>query len=361
MSAKQKMTSRPDKLSIRSSQRKVIEDFLESVGEKKFRYGQIMEWLWKKGVGSFDEMTNLSVKLRNDLSYSFFIDRIKIERKAESSDGTIKVLFRLIDDNFVEGVLIPSKDRETACISTQIGCSYACAFCATGTMQLKRNLTIGEIFDQVVLIGGLNEKEKEIPVTNIVVMGMGEPFANFDNLISALTHITDPKWLGMSPQRITISTVGIPEKIKAFADLNTNINLAISLHAGSDTVRNKLMPVNKKHNLDELIEAIIYFNKKTGLRITYEYLILDGINDSPAAAEKLARFCKRAPCKINIIEYNPVAGFPFRKSSEERMNSFVKFLENRNIVVNVRKSRGDDIQAACGQLANDKNNTSNKC
>ena len=312
------------------------------LGEKSFRAKQVYEWLWKKNASSFDEMTNLSVPLRSLLTSAFFIDKIKLDDQQISSDKTIKCAFEVEQGKVVEGVLIPTTSRTTACISSQVGCSLACTFCATGKLKLMRNLTAGEIVDQVV-----------------VYMGMGEPLLNYKNVLRSIEMITSEQGLGMSPKRITVSTAGIAKMIKQLGDDDVKFNLALSLHAANDTKRNKIMEINESNNLETLQEALHYFYSKTGTRVTFEYIIFKDFNDSLMDAKELAEFCKCVPCKINIIEYNPIDGEPFQKASEEAITNFANFLEERNLIVNVRRSRGKDIDAACGQLAN-KNKTINE-
>jgi 23S rRNA (adenine2503-C2)-methyltransferase len=334
--------------------KKEIKDFLEKNGEKAFRAKQIYEWLWKQPVNSFDKMTNLSKDLRNLLSENFMIQAVEIDDMQISKDKTIKLVFKLSDGSLVEGVLIPTDDRSTACISSQVGCNLGCEFCATGKMGLKRNLSVGEIFYQVSEIMNLAKEKYDLPLTNIVLMGMGEPLLNYDNVLKAMEMVSSEDGLGMSPQRVTLSTVGLPRMIKKLADDNVKFNLAISLHSANNKKRSEFMPANKRNSLEELSEAIIYFNEKTGQRVTFEYLLIDGINDSLEDAKQLAEYCKSFPIKINIIEYNATSDKRFKKSSNEAFDQFVTFLKGRNMIVNVRRSRGMDIAAACGQLAGKK-------
>ena len=328
-----------------------IKDFLTKNGEKAFRAKQIFEWLWKRPVSSFEAMTNLSKDLRILLSENFTIQAVQIENMQVSKDKTIKVAFQLFDKSIIEGVLIPTDDRTTACISSQVGCNLGCEFCATGKLGLRRNLSVGEIFFQVVEIMNLAKEKYNLPLTNIVLMGMGEPLLNYDNVLKAMEMVSSTNGLGMSPQRVTLSTVGLPRMIKKLADDNVKFNLAISLHSANDKKRNEFMPVNRRNSLEELKNAIIYFNQKTGQRVTFEYLLMDGINDSLKDAKELAEYCKSFPIKINIIEYNSTNDKRFRRSTNEAFDEFVTFLKSRNMVVNVRRSRGQDIDAACGQLA----------
>lgn len=329
-----------------------ISQYLVSIGEKAFRAKQIYEWIWAKSAKDFDAMTNLSLELRVRLKSDFFMKGIAIADKQVSSDKTIKCAFQLHDDKVVEGVLIPTSTRMTACISSQVGCSLTCAFCATGRIKRMRNLDADEIYDQVVGIKKLAHEHYRIPLSNIVYMGMGEPLLNYRNVLESIEKITSPKGLGMSPQRITVSTAGIAKMIKQLADDNVKFNLALSLHAANDEKRNKIMPINESNSLDALAEALKYFYNKTQTRVTFEYIIFDQFNDEIEDARELAEFCKNVPCKVNIIEYNPIDGGEYQQAKPQKVDAFARYLESKNIVVNVRRSRGKDIDAACGQLAN---------
>ena len=317
-----------------------------------YRAKQIYEWLWKKNVKSFDDMSSISQQTRNMLKDLFWINHIQVYSQLISKDNTIKYGLKLHDKNIVEGVLIPSKKRITACISSQAGCSLSCNFCATGKLTLKRNLTSSEIYDQVFFLNEESKKYFKKPITNIVYMGMGEPLLNYNCLLDSIDFITTKKGLNMSPKRITVSTVGIAKLIKKLGDDMVKFNLAISLHSAEDSKRSNLMPINNNINLDQLKEAIEYFYKKTRTRITYEYILLRNINDSINDAKKLLDFIKISPCKINLIEYNTVSDFEFKKSTSKKTDLFINFLEKHNVIVNLRKSKGKDINAACGQLAN---------
>lgn len=328
-----------------------LKEFLTSKGEKAFRAKQIYEWLWKRPVSNFDDMTNLSKDLRNLLKENFIIQAVEIDSLQISKDKTIKVAFRLFDKALVEGVLIPTEDRATACISSQVGCNLDCEFCATGKLGLRRNLSVGEIFFQVVEIMNLAKEKYNLSLTNIVLMGMGEPLLNYNNVLKAMEMVSSEDGLGMSPQRVTLSTVGLPRMIKKLADDQVKFNLAVSLHSANNKKRSEFMPVNRKNSLEDLSEAIVYFNQKTGQRVTFEYLLMDGINDSLKDAKEFAEYCKSFPVKINIIEYNSTSNKKFKRSTSENFDEFVRFLKSRNLVVNVRRSRGMDIDAACGQLA----------
>lgn len=325
---------------------------IESIGEKKFRAKQIYEWLWKKSATEFNEMTSLSVDLRKKLSENYFIDHVTLDDEQISKDKTIKCAFNVGDGKVVEGVLIPTANRTTACISTQVGCSLACKFCATGKLKMMRNLTAGEIVDQVVYLRKQATDRYHQNLTNIVYMGMGEPLLNYKNTLRSIEMLTSEDGLGISPRRITVSTAGIAKMIRQLGDDEVKFNLALSLHAANDVKRNKIMEINESNDLESLAEALIYFYERTGTRPTYEYIIFDGFNDELEDARELAEFCKHIPCKINIIEYNAIEGGDFKQAKTEKVDDFANYLESRNLIVNVRRSRGKDIDAACGQLAN---------
>ena len=329
-----------------------LEEYLVSKNEKPFRAKQIQEWLWKKSARSFEEMTNLSLPLRQMLAADFVINALKEDFAQKSSDGTIKMRFRLFDDHLIEGVLIPSKTRVTACVSSQAGCSLDCRFCATGFMKLKRNLLAGEIYDEVVM---LNKKSIEAygqPLTNIVFMGMGEPLLNYKNALSAIDKITSENGLNISAKRITVSTSGIAKMIKKLGDDKVRFELALSLHSANNHKRSKMMPINDSNPIQDLVKALNFFHEKTGSKITFEYILFDGFNDSLDDARELVELCRKVPAMVNIIEYNPVQGVPYKKTPEKKREAFVQYLESNGIIVKVRLSRGKDIDAACGQLAN---------
>lgn len=322
------------------------------MGEKAFRAKQVYEWLWKKSAMSFEEMTNLSKTTRIQLEDNFTIPAVKIKTSQKSADKTIKNAFELSDGNIVEGVLIPSKNRMTACISSQVGCSLTCKFCATGRLKRLRNIGFDEIVDQVVHIKRQAEENYNTPLSNIVYMGMGEPLLNYKGTLESIEKITSPEGLGMSPKRITVSTAGIAKMIKKLGDDDVKFNLALSLHAANDKKRNHIMPINEQNSLDALADALKYFYLKTGARVTFEYIVFKDFNDGIEDAAELASFSKNVPCKINIIEYNPIDDSEFEQTTPERLDAFVAHLESKGLVVNVRRSRGKDIDAACGQLAN---------
>ena len=323
-------------------------------GEKAFRAKQIYEWLWTKNAHTFDEMTSISKDLRDMLSEYFEINPIAIEEHQKSTDGTIKNAVKLFDGNVVESVLIPVENRTTACVSSQVGCSLDCAFCATARLKRMRNLTAAEIVDQVALIDRQSKEDFDRPLSNIVFMGMGEPLLNFNNVVDAIQKITapHPHGLGMSPKRITVSTSGIPKMIEKLADADLRVGLALSLHSAIEEKRNEIMPFSTKFPLTEILESLQYWYRKTRSRITLEYIIWKDFNDTKEDVFALVDFCKKVPVKVNLIEYNAIEDGHFQQASIEATNMYIKALEANGIVVNVRRSRGKDIDAACGQLAN---------
>lgn len=340
------------KKDIRALTKEQLRDFFVSYGEKAFRGNQVYEWLWQKSAHSFEGMTNLSKAIREMLAANFTINHIKVDQMQRSNDGTIKNAVRLHDDLVVESVLIPTKTRTTACVSSQVGCSLDCRFCATARLKRMRNLNPDEIYDQVVAIDNESRLYFDRPLTNIVFMGMGEPLMNYNNVLKAIDKITSPEGLGMSPKRITLSTSGVPKMIKKMADDGVKFKLAVSLHSAIDSVRTSIMPFNATFNLADLREALQYWYGKTKSRITYEYVVWEGINDTREDVEALVDFCRFAPSKVNLIEYNPIDDGEFRQASNGAIDMYVETLEHNGIVVTVRRSRGKDIDAACGQLAN---------
>lgn len=341
-----------EKQNIRNLSVSEIKVAIEAFGEKGFRAKQIFEWLWKKNAASFEEMSNLSIPLRALLQEHFYIDKITVEDQQISSDRTIKCAFTIEEGKVVEGVLIPTTSRMTACISSQVGCSLACKFCATGKLKLMRNLTAGEIVDQVVHLKNEAENRYDTQLSNIVYMGMGEPLLNYKHMLRSTELLTSPEGLGMSPRRITVSTAGIAKMIKKLGDDAVKFNLALSLHAANDEKRSKIMEINDSNDLESLKEALIYFHEKTGTRVTFEYIIFRDFNDSINDARELLDFSRCVPCKINIIEYNPIDDGEFQKADIKKVDDFASYLEKHGLVVNIRRSRGKDIDAACGQLAN---------
>jgi 23S rRNA (adenine2503-C2)-methyltransferase len=342
------------KKDIRTLNKSEIEKLLTEMGEQKFRAKQIHEWLWQKGAHYFDEMTNLSKELRQKLEISFALRPIVLDKAQFSNDGTIKSRFRLHDGHLIESVLIPVPDdnRFTVCVSTQVGCSLTCSFCATGRMDRLRNLEAAEIYDQVVLVNRQCLEHFGHPLTNIVYMGMGEPLLAYNNVMQSIEHITSEQGLNWSPRRLTVSTAGVAKMIKKMADDGTKVNLALSLHAADDEKRNSIMPINESNSLETIMESLKYFYNTTKNRISYEYIAFQNFNDTLADAANLLKLCKHFPVRVNIIEYNPIDNAPFEKSSIENLDRFAAYLTRNGVTVTVRRSRGRDIDAACGQLAN---------
>ena len=340
------------KKDIRALTKEQLQEFFVSQGDKSFRGSQVYEWLWNKSVHSFEDMTNISKATRQMLEENFVINHIRVDLMQRSSDGTIKNAVRLHDNLTVESVLIPTSKRTTACVSSQVGCSLDCKFCATATLKRMRNLNPDEIYDQVVAIDNESRLYFDKPLSNIVFMGMGEPLMNYNNVMKAVEKITSKEGLGMSSKRITISTSGVPKMIKKLADDETKVKLAVSLHSAIDEIRTTIMPFNATFPLVDLKEALEYWYLKTKSRITYEYIVWEGINDTRKDAEALVQFCKYVPCKVNLIEYNPIDDGIFQQASSEATHMYESMLERNGITVTVRRSRGKDIDAACGQLAN---------
>ena len=330
-----------------------LETYFETIGDKKFRVKQVYEWLWQKHAHSFEEMTNLSKGLRSRLASDFSLPALTIDATQFSDDGTVESRFKTFDGHLVEGVLIPTDERKTACVSSQIGCSLSCKFCATGYMDRKRNLTYDEIYDQVVLINQQSEKSFEKKLSNIVFMGMGEPLMNYSNVMKAIERITSEDGLFMSPKRITVSTAGVAKQIRKLGDDKVRFKLALSLHAANDAKRNQIMPINESNNIKVLIDALNHFYKQTGNEITLEYILFKNLNDSDKDAEELTKIYRQVPADlVNIIEYNPIDAFRFTKPDEEGIQNFMDILEKNKVNARLRRSRGKDIDAACGQLAN---------
>ncbi|TXK45345.1 23S rRNA (adenine(2503)-C(2))-methyltransferase RlmN [Pontibacter qinzhouensis] len=328
-----------------------LKAWLVEQGEKPFRAKQVFEWIWKHSAQSFTEMNNVSLALREKLDQHFDINAVQVATKQVSNDGTIKSAFKLHDGNIVEGVLIPHDERKTACVSSQVGCSLTCKFCATGYMDRVRNLDAAEIYDQVVRINEQSMQQYGEPLSNIVYMGMGEPMLNYANVMKSIERITAHDGLGMAARRITVSTAGIAKMIKKMADDGVKANLALSLHAANDEKRNQIMPINETNSIEALSDALRHYHQVTGRKVTYEYIVFENFNDSLQDAEELLRFSKIIPCKINLIEYNPIANADFVNTDEDRWQKFIYYLADRGVQVNVRRSRGKDIDAACGQLA----------
>lgn len=341
-----------EKISIRDLSLEQLTEQIVALGEPSFRAKQIYEWLWKKSAVQFSEMLNLSKSLREQLESQYTINAIVIDVQQKSMDGTIKCRFKLVDGHMIEGVLIPSENRMTACVSSQVGCNLGCTFCATGFIKMKRNLEPYEIYDQVVLLNKASLEHHKQPLTNIVFMGMGEPLLNYNNVLAGIAKITGEDGLHISAKRITVSTAGLAKMIRKLADDQVKFNLALSLHAADDIKRSKLMPINEANNLNDLVKALNYFHDKTGNRITFEYILFDGINESMEDAKNLVTLCSKVPARVNIIEYNTIREADFHKSKEDQREKFITYLETHRVVAKVRRSRGKDIDAACGQLAN---------
>jgi len=341
-----------EKRDIRALSKDQLRDFFVTNGDQAFRGNQVYEWLWSKGAHSFDDMTNVAKATRAMLEENFVINHIEVDTMQRSSDGTVKNAVRLHDGLIVESVLIPTNTRTTACVSSQVGCSLDCNFCATARLKRMRNLEPGEIYDQVIAIDKESRLYYNHPLSNIVFMGMGEPLMNYNNVIKAIDMITSPEGLGMSPKRITVSTSGVSKMIRKMADDEVKFKLAVSLHSAIEETRNRIMPFTKSFPLPELREALEYWYSKTKSKITYEYVVWKDINDNKESIDALVKFCKYVPCKVNLIEYNPIDDGEFQQASPEAIDNYIKALERSNIVAKVRRSRGKDIDAACGQLAN---------
>ena len=329
-----------------------LKEFFVQKGEKPFRAQQVYEWLWMKSAKSFDQMTNLSIGTRQMLEENFVINHIKVDKMQRSADGTIKNAVMLHDGLVVESVLIPTEKRITACVSSQVGCSLACKFCATARLKRQRNLSPDEIYDQVAAIKEQSELFFGRPLTNIVFMGMGEPMLNYANVVAAIEKITSPKGLNMASKRITVSTVGVAKMIRKMADDGVKFNLAVSLHSAINKTRSSIMPINDTNSLEELADSLKYWYQKTKRKVTYEYVVWKGINDTEEAVQALLKFAKLIPSKVNLIEYNPIDDGEFQQADEKVLNRYMDVLEQHGITTRIRKSRGKDIDAACGQLAN---------
>jgi 23S rRNA (adenine2503-C2)-methyltransferase len=343
---------KPKKKDIRALTKEQLRQFFVENGDKAFRGNQVYDWLWSKSLHTFEDMTNISKETRKMLEDNFVINHIKVDSMQKSADGTIKNGIKLHDGLVVESVLIPTSTRTTACVSSQVGCSLDCKFCATARLKRMRNLNPDEIYDQVVVIDKQSRLYHNHPLTNIVFMGMGEPLMNYKNVMKSIEMITSPEGLGMSSKRITVSTSGVPKMIKKMADEEVKFNLAVSLHSAIDEVRTSIMPFNTTFPLKDLREALEYWYAKTKRAITYEYVVWEGINDRKEDIKALVDFCKYVTCKVNLIEYNPIDDGQFQQASNAAINNYISNLEMNDITINVRRSRGKDIDAACGQLAN---------
>ncbi|NOT74542.1 MAG: 23S rRNA (adenine(2503)-C(2))-methyltransferase RlmN [Cyclobacteriaceae bacterium] len=346
------VTDAEAKRDIRKLKLDELKDFFVQHGDKAFRAQQVYEWLWKKSAKDFEQMTNLSLATREMLNAHFIINHVLVDTMQRSTDGTIKNAVKLHDGLIVESVLIPAEKRITACVSSQVGCSLACKFCATARLKRMRNLNPDEIYDQVVAIRQQSELYFGRPLTNIVFMGMGEPLLNYANVITAIDKITSPQGLNMAAKRITVSTVGVAKMIIKMADDEVKFNLAVSLHAAINKTRSSIMPINDSNSLEELGEALKYWYSKRKKKVTYEYVVWKGINDDMEHAQALLKFCKIIPSKVNLIEYNPIDDGEFQQAGDDKLLMYQHLLESNGITARVRKSRGKDIDAACGQLAN---------
>ena len=340
------------KKDIRALSKEELRSFFLEIGDKEFRGNQVYEWLWSKGAHHFDDMTSLSKNTRELLNENFVINHIKVDSLQKSSDGTVKNAVKLYDGLIVESVLIPTEKRTTACVSTQVGCSLDCNFCATASLKIMRNLNPDEIYDQVKAIDQESRLYHDRPLSNIVFMGMGEPLMNYNNVLKSIEKITSPEGLGMSPKRITLSTSGVPKMIKKLADDDVKFNLAVSLHTAIQETREQIMPFAKKFTLTDLKESLIYWYAKTNKMVTYEYVVWKNVNDTKEHINALVQFCKHVPSKVNLIQYNPIDGGDFQQATNLVINDYIAVLEKNRIPVTVRRSRGKDIDAACGQLAN---------
>lgn len=340
------------KKNLRSLKKEELKKLLIDWKEPGFRANQIYDWLWAKGVSSIDEMRNIPKHLSSRLKEFFFIEPIKFDSIQKSSDGTIKNAVLLRDGLLVESVLIPTSDRITACVSSQVGCSLDCNFCATARLKRMRNLDPDEIYDQVLAIHRQGLENFNRPLTNVVFMGMGEPLMNYKNVLSAIEKITKPDGLNFSPKRITLSTVGVPKMIKRLADDKVKFNLAVSLHSAINDIRSSIMPINDSAPIEELAESLIYWYRLTRRKITFEYVVWKEINDKIEDVEALVKLCKQVPSKVNLIEYNFIGDKRFKRAENESIDLYRRKLKENGISAHIRKSRGEDIDAACGQLAN---------
>lgn len=322
-------------------------------GFKRSQAKLIYESVWYHFATDFNTIALLSKDVLSLLSEHYFIPQTKIHNTQISEDGTIKCSFQMHDAHLIEGVLIPTENRVTVCVSSQVGCSLSCSFCATGYMERKRNVDFDEIVDQVVLLNLLAIEHYKMPISNVVFMGMGEPMLNYQNVLQAIEKLTDQKGLSIAPKRITVSTAGVAKMIRKLGDEKIKVNLALSLHAANDGKRNKIMGINESNNLNALTEALNYFYAQSKNEITLEYILLQGFNDTIEDADELIAFAQKVPSHlVNILEYNAIANADFQKPEEEVMNRFLRHLHQHKINAHLRRSRGKDIAAACGQLAN---------
>ncbi|MBS4042601.1 MAG: 23S rRNA (adenine(2503)-C(2))-methyltransferase RlmN [Chitinophagaceae bacterium] len=341
------------KQNIRTLTLSEIENYFIQQQQPKYRAKQLYEWLWQKHATSFEDMSNIGKELKYHLKNDFELLPLQLDATQFSEDGTIKSRFKTHDGYLIEGVLIPTEERKTACVSSQVGCSLSCKFCATGKMDRKRNLTFDEIYDQVAMINKQSLSSYNQKLTNIVFMGMGEPLMNYAGVLKSIERITAVDGLAMSPRRITVSTAGVAKQIKMLGDDQVKFKLALSLHAANDKKRNEIMPINESNNIKSLIEALNHYYKQTGNKVTFEYILFKNFNDTLKDADELVKLYRQVPTDlINIIEYNPIDGFDFVKPEEDVTEQFMNYLEKNRVNSRLRRSRGKDIDAACGQLAN---------
>ena len=326
-----------------------LEDKMVSVGQKKFRATQLFKWIYEKGVTNFDEMSDISLSFRETLKKEYCLEIPKIFTKQVSSDGTIKLLLELNDGNKIETVLMRYNYGNGACVTSEVGCNMGCCFCASGLLKKKRALTVDELIGQVLVLNNLL-KDEEKRVTHVVVMGTGEPFDNYDNVMDFIRILNHPHGLAIGARHITVSTCGLIEKIRDYANEGLQINLAISLHAPNNELRNKIMPINRKYPLDELMDAVKYYEKVAQRRVTFEYILLKDVNDSKECAIELANLIKGTLAYVNLIPFNPVNELKYKRSDEKRVHDFMDTLMKRGVNVTIRKEFGTDIDAACGQL-----------
>jgi 23S rRNA (adenine2503-C2)-methyltransferase len=354
MSAVSLAVSKSSKTDIKSLQFEELDQKVREFGEPPYRAQQIVDWLYQKRAQAFEEMSDLPREFRSKLAEQFEFSKIDIVRVLGSRDTTRKFLFRLNDDSLIETVLIPASpalygsrsDRRTICISTQVGCAYGCKFCASGLEGFSRNLKPNEIVDQIIAV----ERESGEKIDNIVFMGMGEPLANFENLIRAI-RIINARWgIGIGARRITVSTSGLAPQIRKLADEPLQIRLAISLHGATDAVRGQIMPINRRYNLETLLAACDYYVSRKKQRLTFEYILIADVNDSDEQARPLARHAKRLSAKVNLIPYNTVHGLPWSRPAQDRQEAFLSILRERGVAAILRREKGHDIDAACGQL-----------
>ena len=340
------------KQDIRALSLEELRAFFIAKGDQAFRGNQVYQWLWQKGIHDFERMTNLSIDVRQLLKDNFFINHIAIDTQQKSTDGTIKNAVRLHDELVVESVLIPTTTRTTACVSSQVGCSLDCTFCATSRLKRMRNLNPDEIYDQVMVMDQQSRLYFNRPLSNIVFMGMGEPLMNYNNVVAAIEKITAPSGMGMSAKRITLSTSGVPKMIKKLAEEYPKFKLAVSLHSARQEVRQNIMPFADKFPLEDLLDSLQFWHKTTNSRITFEYVVWEGINDTQEDIQALVDYCQKVPSKVNLIQYNSIGEDRFQQAPKEVVELYQKVLEANGIVATTRRSRGSDIDAACGQLAN---------